>query len=264
MLTKINKTEIIKNYAQVNGAKIKPTYHNSLTTDKIQFTGYAQSANFKIFESLFTEILNIDHVNLTDCKNIKDIETIKDALLELKQLGCDKPPRSMIFVPFTKKRFTNALISRGISNIPKENPKNHYAYSALGHIFFNSLKSPNNHIVKHEMGHYLALLRYNSPEYQKVPELLRKNQVLLFNKFFNEIKSEVQTTKNEPREIIPEIFAKITSGEKFSDRTILLYDIAAGPRVPNLKINGESYENYINNLYKNWIDILGVKIQPSA
>jgi len=52
-------------------------------------------------------------------------------------------------------------------------------------------------------------------------------------------------------EQVAEMFEDLLKGRTFSDRTMLMYDFAGGPRIPNLKINGLSYDDYIKSLYKN-------------
>lgn len=241
---------------------------STLPTKQINTLMSGDSAHFvKKFSSIiseaenyFREILNIKNIDFSKCKNTKDIDTIKNSLLDLRKLGYSEMPNSITFVPFEKESFTEALLAKKLS-IPKESPETHYAYTSKGHIFINSLKRFDGHMVKHELGHYYQNLRRNSPEYDSIPKALRDKANALLNYYVDYIKAEVKPRKDE---FIPEIFAKITSGEIFTDKTMLLYDIAGGPRVPNLQINGKSYENYINDLYKNWMDILGVKVKSST
>ena len=47
------------------------------------------------------------------------------------------------------------------------------------------------------------------------------------------------------------IFEGLLKGDKFSDEVMLYYDFAGGARIPNLKIDGKSYDEYIESLYNN-------------
>ena len=47
------------------------------------------------------------------------------------------------------------------------------------------------------------------------------------------------------------VFDGLVKGEKFSDEVMLYYDFAGGARIPNLKIDGKSYDEYIESLYNN-------------
>lgn len=57
--------------------------------------------------------------------------------------------------------------------------------------------------------------------------------------------------KTSLSEQVAEIFEDLLKGRLFSNRTMLMYDFAGGPRIPNLKINGMPYDDYIKSLYKN-------------
>lgn len=50
-------------------------------------------------------------------------------------------------------------------------------------------------------------------------------------------------------EQIAYVFEGLLKGGKFSDETMLYYDFAGGARIPNLKINGKTYDEYIESLY---------------
>ena len=52
-------------------------------------------------------------------------------------------------------------------------------------------------------------------------------------------------------EQVAEIFEDLLKGRQFDDLTMLMYDFAGGGRIPNLIINGKSYDEYIKSLYKN-------------
>ena len=47
------------------------------------------------------------------------------------------------------------------------------------------------------------------------------------------------------------VFDGLVKGDKFSDEVMLYYDFAGGARIPNLKINGKTYDEYIESLYNN-------------
>ena len=52
-------------------------------------------------------------------------------------------------------------------------------------------------------------------------------------------------------EQIAYIFEGLLKGDKFSDEAMLYYDFAGGARIPNLKIDGKTYDEYIETLYNN-------------
>lgn len=48
------------------------------------------------------------------------------------------------------------------------------------------------------------------------------------------------------------VFGELVKGDKtFSDEVMLYYDFAGGARIPNLKIKGKTYDEYIESLYNN-------------
>ena len=47
------------------------------------------------------------------------------------------------------------------------------------------------------------------------------------------------------------VFEGLLKGKTFSDEVMLYYDFTGGARIPNLKINGMSYDDYIKSLYEN-------------
>lgn len=52
-------------------------------------------------------------------------------------------------------------------------------------------------------------------------------------------------------EQVADVFEGLMKGKQFSDETMLYYDFAGGARIPNLKINGKTYDEYIESLYNN-------------
>lgn len=52
-------------------------------------------------------------------------------------------------------------------------------------------------------------------------------------------------------EEVADIFEKLIKGEKLSDESMLYYDFAGGARIPNLQVNGMTYDKYIESLYNN-------------
>ena len=52
-------------------------------------------------------------------------------------------------------------------------------------------------------------------------------------------------------EQVAEIFEDLLKERKFDDLTMLMYDFAGGGRIPNLRINGKKYDDYIKSLYEN-------------
>jgi len=52
-------------------------------------------------------------------------------------------------------------------------------------------------------------------------------------------------------EQIAYVFEGLLKGDKFSDETMLYYDFAGGARIPNLKIHGKTYDEYLESLYNN-------------
>ena len=47
------------------------------------------------------------------------------------------------------------------------------------------------------------------------------------------------------------VFDGLVKGKKFSDEVMLYYDFAGGARIPNFKIGGKTYDEYIESLYNN-------------
>ena len=47
------------------------------------------------------------------------------------------------------------------------------------------------------------------------------------------------------------IFEGLLQGKTFSDEVMLYYDFSGGARIPNLKIKGKTYDEYIESLYNN-------------
>lgn len=52
-------------------------------------------------------------------------------------------------------------------------------------------------------------------------------------------------------EQIAYVFEGLLQGKKFSDEVMLYYDFSGGARIPNLKIDGKTYDEYIESLYNN-------------
>ena len=52
-------------------------------------------------------------------------------------------------------------------------------------------------------------------------------------------------------EQIAYMFEGLLKGDKYTDEAMLYYDFAGGARIPNLKINGKTYDEYIESLYNN-------------
>ena len=74
----------------------------------------------------------------------------------------------------------------------------------------------------------------------RIPELLAKMQ------------KETGCYKPESlSEQVAYIFDGLVKGEKFSDEVMLYYDFTGGARIPNLNINGKTYDEYIESLYNN-------------
>ena len=52
-------------------------------------------------------------------------------------------------------------------------------------------------------------------------------------------------------EQVADMFEGLIKGKKYSDEAMIYYDFAGGARIPNLKIDSESYDEYIESLYNN-------------
>ena len=52
-------------------------------------------------------------------------------------------------------------------------------------------------------------------------------------------------------EQVADMFEGLMKGKKYSDEAMLYYDFSGGARIPNLKIDGKSYDEYIESLYNN-------------
>ncbi len=67
-------------------------------------------------------------------------------------------------------------------------------------------------------------------------------------------KMQKETNCYKPDDIseqVAYIFEGLLENKKFSDEAMLYYDFAGGPRIPNLKINDKTYDEYIESLYNN-------------
>ena len=73
------------------------------------------------------------------------------------------------------------------------------------------------------------------------------------NNIVNKMQEETNCYKPESlSEQVAYVFDGLTKGDKkFSDEVMLYYDFAGGARIPNLKIGGKSYDEYIESLYNN-------------
>ena len=73
------------------------------------------------------------------------------------------------------------------------------------------------------------------------------------NDIVNRMNEETNCYKPESlSEQVAYVFDGLVKGEKtFSDEVMLYYDFAGGARIPNLKIGGKIYDEYIESLYNN-------------
>ena len=73
------------------------------------------------------------------------------------------------------------------------------------------------------------------------------------NNIVNKMNKETNCYKPESlSEQVAYIFDGLTRGDKtFSDEVMLYYDFSGGARIPNLKIKGKSYDEYMESLYNN-------------
>ena len=72
------------------------------------------------------------------------------------------------------------------------------------------------------------------------------------NNVVNKMNEETNCYKPESlSEQVAYVFDGLEKGKKFSDEVMLYYDFAGGARIPNLKIGGKSYDEYIESLYNN-------------
>ena len=73
------------------------------------------------------------------------------------------------------------------------------------------------------------------------------------NNIVNKMQEETNCYKPESlSEQVAYVFDGLVKGDKtFSDEVMLYYDFAGGARIPNLKIKGKTYDEYIESLYNN-------------
>ena len=95
---------------------------------------------------------------------------------------------------------------------------------------------------------YASILASEEKWNARYPILSGKGITDLFNR---EVTKSYGYKDYEADEYVADIFRGLTTGKKYSDEVMLAYDFINGGRVPNLVINGKSYDEYIKSLYDN-------------
>lgn len=240
--------------------------------------------NSKEATKYFKKNFNID-ANFNKSEDIEYIKSIKNALIKLKKMGC-KMPKTIDFCSFKDDSITILRKNYGLK--PYNVPIHAFGHADEGiHVFFNTdapplkkiidkinneklghfkTESPSNKEIKeyiaiHEFGHINArksILEYGyKSEYGELPNNAVDNLIKNIDRYKKEMKEEVKPF-SDGIEIIPETFAKLIMDSKleFSNKTMLLYDVMGGGAIPNKIIKGKLYAEYMQNLYKNWQEIL--------
>ena len=95
----------------------------------------------------------------------------------------------------------------------------------------------------------------NESDYDKLFTILgkdRKTYIINAKKMVDKMYSESGVyAPSKTWENVAEIFQGLNEGKEYSDLVMLMYDICGGGRVPNLKIKGKKYDDYIESLYSN-------------
>lgn len=227
--------------------------------------------------------------NFNKCEDLEYIRGIDNIMQKLKQLNC-KLPTTIDFCSFKYGAIQIAMIKRGL--IPRAVSSNARGYAGKnGHVFFNSETLPTANIISiintrklghfnsptpsnlevkeyiaaHEAGHINAkatsLKKGFKSEFGELSDDVVDNLLNHIQKHQNEMYLEVKPMTNNvtnSTEIIPEVFAKLILNPKleFSDKTMLLYDIMGGGAIPNKKIKGKIYSEYMQDLYKRAREII--------
>ena len=84
------------------------------------------------------------------------------------------------------------------------------------------------------------------------PTAERETRFVYIHKMLEKMQKETSCYSPEALgEQVAYIFDGLVKGQKYSDEVMLYYDFAGGARIPNLKINGKTYDEYIESLYNN-------------
>lgn len=106
-----------------------------------------------------------------------------------------------------------------------------------------------------EAGKFYNILHFN-PEISTTkyafPNHNGETRYVYVNNIVNKMQQETNCYKPESlSEQVAYVFDRLVKGDKFSDEVMLYYDFAGGARIPNLKIGGKTYDEYIESLYNN-------------
>lgn len=244
--------------------------------------------NFKNIEdatAYFKKNFAID-ANFIKCKDIEYIKAINNVILKLKKMGC-KLPKTIDFCSFEENSIKSIIRKYG-SMPPRAISPHAYGFAQDSHVFFNTEARPfsnfvdtvnrkqlghfpsscpssltiKEYIVAHELGHVngrISIIKkgYESA-YGKLPDAAIDNLFKNFNRYQNEMFATVKPLVNSSTEVVPEVFAKLMTNPKieFSDKIMLLYDLMGGGAIPNMKIKGMPYNEYMKGLYIRWREIL--------
>ena len=85
------------------------------------------------------------------------------------------------------------------------------------------------------------------------PNQDRETRFIYVNDIVNRMNQETSCYKPESlSEQVAYVFdGQVKENKTFSDEVMLYYDFAGGARIPNLKIKGKTYDEYIESLYNN-------------
>lgn len=110
----------------------------------------------------------------------------------------------------------------------------------------------SSHVKGSNLNNILLLSEKKSPSQFVFPNLKGEARFVNAKKLIDKIHSETKSGDGKYlSEEIANVFNDLINGKKFSDETMLYYDFAGGTRIPNLKIENKTYDEYIESLYNN-------------
>lgn len=103
------------------------------------------------------------------------------------------------------------------------------------------------------LSNILRLSENQSPSKFVFPNAERETRYVTVQNAVDKMQSETNCYDGGKHihEQVADVFEGLLQGKTFSDETMLYYDFAGGARIPNLKIEGKNYDDYIESLYNN-------------
>ena len=104
-------------------------------------------------------------------------------------------------------------------------------------------------------GNFYNIFHFNPDESQRkfaIPNQDLETRFVYIKGILNKMQEETNCYAPESiSEQVAYIFDGLVRGKKYSDEVMLYYDFSGGARIPNLKIEGKNYDEYIETLYNN-------------